>query len=138
MDLIKKKGFGFAFDPKACDSCNGRCCTGEAGHIWVTDEEIEKMSRFLGLGINSLVADYVVRVNGRFSLKEVRTRGRLECICFDNENGRCSVYSVRPTQCRTYPFWDCFRKDKGAAMRECPGVYANVVKVGDAAHPRQS
>lgn len=138
MDLIKKKGFRFAFDPKACDSCNGRCCIGEAGHVWVTDEEIKEISSFLGLGVYSLIKDYLVRVNSRFSMKEVRRNGSLQCVCFDNEEYKCSVYSVRPTQCRAFPFWDCFRRNRDAAVRECPGVYPIVAKAEDAADPRQS
>jgi len=122
MSLITEEGFGFGFDSTACDACGGRCCTGEAGHVWVTEEEIMAISNALALDVGTFSKDYLVRINNRISLKELRIKGKLECVLLDSQNKRCAVYSVRPEQCKTYPFWDCFKKNEKAAMRECPGV----------------
>lgn len=122
MSIITKEGFCFVFDPTACDACGGRCCTGDAGHVWVREEEIMAISKALALDIGTFSNDYLVRINNRFSLKELRIKGKIECILWDSETKRCTVYVVRPEQCRKYPFWECFKKNDKAAMRECPGV----------------
>ena len=122
MSLIRKEGFRFGFDPTACEACGGRCCTGEAGHVWVTQEEIMAISNALALDVGTFLKEYLVQTNNRFSLKELRIKGKLECVLLDSQTKRCAVYAVRPEQCKTYPFWDCFRKNEKAAMSECPGV----------------
>jgi len=40
--LIKEKDFNFGFNPLACNSCDGACCRGESGYIWVKYVEIER------------------------------------------------------------------------------------------------
>lgn len=32
------------------------------------------------------------------------------------------IYEVRPTQCRTFPFWDYFKTRVDELKLECPGV----------------
>jgi Fe-S-cluster containining protein len=122
VSLITKKGFGYGFDATACDACGGRCCTGDAGHVWVTEKEIVAMANALALDVGTFSQDYLVRIHNRFSLKELRIQGTLACALLDKQTKRCTVYAVRPRQCKTYPFWDCFKKNEKAAMRECPGV----------------
>lgn len=122
MPLITKEGFSFGFDPDACDACGGKCCKGEAGHVWVTSEEIRAIADCLNLEVAVFIKDYVVMVKNSFSVKELRIRGKLECALLDQEGRRCAVYPVRPQQCRTYPFWDCFKENINAAIKECAGV----------------
>ncbi|RLB80943.1 MAG: YkgJ family cysteine cluster protein [Deltaproteobacteria bacterium] len=122
MHLIRENGFDFSFDPKACENCHRNCCIGESGYIWVTEEEIHKISNFLGLGINDFISHYLVQIGNRFSLKECKINGSFECVFFDDQNRRCSIYSVRPTQCRRFPFWDHFKSNVDEAIKECPGV----------------
>ena len=45
--MIKKDGFKFAFDPLACSGCEGRCCTGESGYIWITPKEMQEVAKLL-------------------------------------------------------------------------------------------
>ncbi len=47
--LMKKDGFAFEFDPKACEECGGGCCIGESGYIWVTPSEITALCESLNL-----------------------------------------------------------------------------------------
>ena len=54
--IIKKDGFNYAFDTLACSTCEGRCCTGESGYIYVTKNEIEKISKLLDLEVRDFVA----------------------------------------------------------------------------------
>jgi len=55
----------------------------------------------------------------RLSLKE---KSNFDCI-FWNEG--CTVYNVRPLQCRSFPFWEfivCSQKAWEAAEKDCPGI----------------
>ncbi|MBW2107962.1 MAG: 50S ribosomal protein L11 methyltransferase [Deltaproteobacteria bacterium] len=122
MPLITQNGFDFAFDPAACDQCRARCCRGEAGQVWVTPDEIKDIAHHLGLEVHAFLKDYLVTVGNRFSIKELRIKGDLECALLDADGRRCTVYPVRPGQCRTYPFWNCFKANPAAAQAECPGV----------------
>ena len=124
QNLIKKDGFSFAFDPKACESCKGDCCRGESGYIWVNKEEIENIANFLGILKDEFIKNYLKKVKYRFSIKEVVINGEYQCLFFDEKNCRCQIYPVRPTQCRTFPFWDRYKDEKyiNEVCKECPGI----------------
>ena len=123
MSLILTDDFDFAFDPKACARCNGRCCTGDSGYIWVNEEEMRKIADFLDMNMAELIDSHIIRVRKRFSLKEVKGKNGFDCVFFDNKAGRCSIYRVRPEQCRTYPFWNRYKTKASEVLAECPGVY---------------
>lgn len=48
------------------------------------------------------------------------------CVLFDSTTNRCRAYSVRPTQCRTYPFWPQFMTGaadwNAEAAHQCEGM----------------
>jgi uncharacterized protein len=123
MALKRKKGWGFSFDPSACSRCPGRCCTGASGYIWVGGAEIRRIASSVALPLSEFLQRYLLKVGGSYSLKEKRiAKDNFACIFFDVESNACSVYEVRPDQCRTFPFWNHFRKHPGEAEEECPGV----------------
>lgn len=87
-----------------CTQC-GNCCTGPPGYVWVSREEIGKIAEFLGRPDGWLDKDALRRVGFRYSLTE-RPNG--DCtFLITNPDGKkiCSIYPVRPLQCRTWPFW---------------------------------
>ena len=83
-----------------CARCGG-CCGGEPGYVWVSEEEIEEIARYLSVGKEAFAASCLRRVDNRISLLE-EPNG--DCIFFRAGIG-CSIYDARPRQCRTYPFW---------------------------------
>ena len=121
MNIIKKEGFNFSFDTDACKSCEGNCCIGESGYIWVTPKEIENIAEFLEIDKDFFIQNYLIKVGYRFSIKEKPYKNGYACLFFNNA---CSIYPVRPTQCRTFPFWDYFRDEKhfDELKKECPGI----------------
>jgi len=128
MDIIHEKGFDFGFDPKACKKCCGRCCIGESGNIWINKEEISKIAGFLDLSAEDFIKYYLKKVHYRYSLKELKINGSFQCVFFDDKNKNCSIYKVRPTQCRTFPFWEYFKKNTDEIIKECPGIKINSQK----------
>lgn len=123
MALIRKEGFDFEFDTDACEPCNGRCCRGESGDIWVNMPEIESISRYLKTTVFSFIETYLHRVGNRFTIRERHTGSEYECV-FLSETGKkqCRIYPVRPAQCQLFPFWSYYRTRPEALFKECTGV----------------
>jgi Fe-S-cluster containining protein len=123
MDLIKKDGFEFSFNPKACEECGGRCCTGESGYIWTTPLEMHKIANFLNIPIEEFKKVYLIKVDYKFSIKEKKlSENNFACLFFNEKEKNCMIYDVRPHQCKTFPFWDYFKNDKEKVKEECPGI----------------
>ena len=114
--------YPYTFDPEACQTCPGTCCNGKSGNIWVSRKEIEDIAKFLGLKTEDFILDYLRGINNRYSIKELRTGNNYACVFFDHEKNGCSIYPVRPEQCRTFPFWPWFREHPQELFKECPGA----------------
>jgi Fe-S-cluster containining protein len=121
-DIIKKESFPYAFKPSACESCEGKCCTGESGYIYVTKNEIEKISELLNLSVNDFGVKYLFKKGYKYSIKEVQIEDSYECVFYDRESNGCKIYEARPSQCITFPFWDYFKTHIDELKEECPGI----------------
>ena len=84
-----------------CTMC-GKCCTGEPGFVWVTEEEIAAIAAFRQEKVAEVKALYTRRAKGKRTLRE---HGDGDCVFYDHQKG-CTIYPVRPPQCRTWPFWE--------------------------------
>lgn len=108
-----------------CQQC-GRCCSGPGeGYIWVTRPEMEIIADFLKISIGQLRERYLKRVGLRITIIEQQITK--DCIFLKSNGGhkKCMIYSVRPSQCRNWPFWpnnltspDAWNK----AAQKCPGI----------------
>ena len=122
-ELMQKEGYTYKFDPSACEACGGHCCTGESGYIWAKYAEIEKMADFVNLSVEDFATMYLRKVKHRYSLVEKQLAAdNFACVFFDESKKRCSIYPVRPLQCRTFPFWEQFKNDEDEVKKECPGI----------------
>jgi uncharacterized protein len=86
----------------------------------VNEEEIGAIAEFRGEPVEQVVGLYTRREGSRRSLKE---KANGDCVFYDRDAG-CTVYAVRPRQCRTWPFWECNTRTPEAWARaadECPG-----------------
>ena len=122
QDLMKKEGYPYLFDPSACADCQGRCCTGESGYIYVTKSEIESIAELLSLEVNEFVSEYLFKKGYKYSIKEREFNGSYECIFYDRETNGCTIYDARPSQCKTFPFWDYYKTRVEELKLECPGI----------------
>jgi Fe-S-cluster containining protein len=102
-----------------CTRCR-QCCTGEPGYVWLTRVEMDRIATFLDMALEEFSRRYCRRVFLSISLRE-RENG--DCVLLGPDG--CSVYPVRPSQCRTFPFWKSnlgSRRRWEAAGQRCPGV----------------
>jgi Fe-S-cluster containining protein len=121
--LIKKEGFNFAFDPNGCNSCKGNCCIGESGYIWINSQEIQALAFHLKISSEDLKTRYLNKIEYKYSIKEIKlASNNYACCFFDLDKKQCSVYDVRPNQCRTFPFWDYFKENEEEVYKECPAI----------------
>ncbi len=123
MSISKNEEYCYSFDPTACETCGGKCCRGESGYIWAKRDEIIRMGDFLGIELNDFADKYLKKVKHRYSLREKKLApDDYACVFFDEVKERCTIYPVRPLQCRTFPFWEQFKNNEDEVRRECPGI----------------
>ena len=104
-----------------CSQC-GNCCTGGPGVVWVTDDEIREIAEFRGLSIGEMRINHTRLHGGRVTLREFANG---DCTFFDGQTRRCTIYPVRPPQCRTWPFWNSNLESPETWKRAqpvCPGM----------------
>jgi Fe-S-cluster containining protein len=102
-----------------CTRC-GNCCTGTPGYVWVNDEEIAAIAAFRGEPEAETKAVYTRQARRGRTLRE---KANGDCVFYDRSKG-CTVYPVRPRQCRTWPFWESNVASPEAweqTCRICPG-----------------
>ncbi|MBL7153635.1 MAG: YkgJ family cysteine cluster protein [Phycisphaerae bacterium] len=108
-----------------CQGCGG-CCSGPGeGYIWATRAEIELIADFLEISIGELKRDYLKRVGLRTTIIEHDLSRDCIFLCEIDGGKKCSIYAVRPSQCRNWPFWPnnlAGAKAWNEATRKCPGV----------------
>ncbi len=122
QDNIVKEGFEYKFDPSKCFECEGKCCTGESGYIWLTPAEMEAIAKYIDVDMQTFKEEYLRKIKYKYSLKERQREDDFACIFFDEKAKNCSIYEVRPKQCATFPFWDYFKNHIDEAVDECPGI----------------
>lgn len=103
-----------------CTQC-GDCCTGAPGFVWVSDEELQAIADYLHEPLEQVaqMKSYV-----GFRGRSLRERANGDCVFYDKTAG-CTIYPVRPGQCRTWPFWHSNLKTPSAWQRtcdKCPGA----------------
>jgi hypothetical protein len=106
-----------------CTGC-GQCCTGSPGYVWVTEEEIQKIADFLSISLQNFATLYLRKIDGRWSLRELRHT--YDCVFL--KDNKCSIYTLRPTQCKTFPWWPRnlqSRSDWIEAAKHCEGISHN-------------
>jgi Fe-S-cluster containining protein len=108
-----------------CLRC-GNCCSGPAeGYIWVAGQEIRLIAQFLNVTTRELKKKFLRRVGFRRTI--IEQAGTRDCIFLrKTEQGKtCSIYPVRPSQCRSWPFWPynlASPYDWNMMAHKCPGI----------------
>jgi len=118
---VANKSFSLANLRFECTGC-GACCRGRGDYfVEVSRAEQRRIQRFLKISWRWFRRRYVVAYeDGSEGLRW----GKNRCAFLDRSD-RCRIYSVRPTQCRTYPFWTEVVASRGnwrAAAKECEGI----------------
>lgn len=104
-----------------CQRC-GNCCSGVPGHVWISDEDIPKIAKYLEMDENTFRQRYIIIQHTEGP--RLAQRQNDDCVFYNRANG-CVIYEYRPLQCRTWPFWKSnVSKPKNWAnvSLTCPGM----------------
>lgn len=86
----------------------------------MTREEQERLASFLSMTLETFLKTYTVLIGRRRSLI-----GAGQCVFLDGVTNRCTVYDARPSQCRSFPFWERNLDSVEAwveTARQCEGI----------------
>jgi len=89
--------------------------------VWVNDEEERAIADFLDEDPTRFAAFHVRTLDRGRSLRE---KANGDCVFYEAGTG-CTIYSVRPRQCRTWPFWESNVQSPEAweeTCAVCPGA----------------
>jgi Fe-S-cluster containining protein len=81
-----------------CQQC-GACCRW-SGHVLLTATDITRLAAAAEISEEEFIAQYTVLAANRCQLS---LADRTDGSCILLENGRCSLYTARPGQCRDFP-----------------------------------
>jgi Fe-S-cluster containining protein len=102
-----------------CQSACVRCCEQE-GFVYLNGDDIARLAGHLGITRTEFRRRYVC---GPSTLARFRKPRRKQCP-FLVASG-CSVHSVKPLQCNSFPYWPELLADAGKrreAASYCPGM----------------
>ena len=106
-----------AADLFSCQRC-GSCCHGYGG-TYVTDAEIDKICRYLGLDRKRFIGNYC-QISGSRLVIAQGANGY--CLFWDS---LCKIHPVKPRFCQKWPFIESILVDIGnwkIMAASCPGM----------------
>ena len=83
-----------------CTGC-GKCCTGSPGYVYLSHSDIQTLAEHLSLSTEEFTKNYTRWVEDGYALLD--SPGSSDCIFLKDQ--KCTAYTARPTQCRTFPWW---------------------------------
>ena len=105
----------------SCTRCS-MCCRHEPGYVFLSKKDVQLLAEGLQMGYTDIVREFchwIPLPDGKKRLS-LREKPGFDCIFWQDG---CSVYSCRPLQCRTFPFWESslYFIDSWEALG-CPGI----------------
>ena len=119
MEKFYKNGLNFS-----CTQC-GHCCRHEPGYVFLSENDFQGIIDYLSISEEEFLKKYCRIIDiGFFKKVSLQEKSNYDCIFWQNGLG-CSIYQVRPLQCRSYPFWPAIMESQESWDREaasCPGI----------------
>jgi len=89
--------------------------------VHISEGDVTKISKYLKISRDEFWKNYTTVEGKKIYLKDNPDKD--DCIFLKDD--KCSVYPVRPIQCRTFPFWPQNLKSEkrwNIISTECPGI----------------
>jgi len=86
----------------------------------LTEADLVRIAGFLGMTPAAFERRHVYRTKNQMRLRVPR-----ESQCSFLREGGCSIHTVKPTQCRVFPFWPELldsRREWAKTAKYCPGM----------------
>lgn len=118
------------------DSCGGKCCkpwmNGRSSFVFLTLKDRQRIAGYLKQPVHNFAKKsvfswtrFTTKVSEQWHLAKPWFLARNDDgTCQFLVDGKCKIYPVRPTQCRTFPFWpENLKEEIWAELKEhCPGI----------------
>jgi hypothetical protein len=105
-----------------CTGCS-KCCRHDPGFVFLSPQDILRLMAATGLAFRDFLVKFTKTVDLGIGLAiSLLETARFDCIFWHDG---CSVYSSRPLQCSTYPFWERIVESRESWLeeaRDCPGM----------------
>ena len=103
-------------------TCQPGCtnCCRQKGFVYLTEDDLARIAQFVGMQPAEFERVYVYRTKHLLRLRMPR-----HTQCHFLREGGCSIHTVKPTQCRIFPFWPELVDDKREWRKTaawCPGI----------------
>ena len=109
----------------SCQPDCGRCCDEPGGIVYLSRTDAQRLADHAGLSVQEyLRRDCTTTLDGRYVLRSNQSDGI--CIYLD-EKKQCTIYEVRPQQCKAFPWWAENLRSKRSwnnVKATCPGLTA--------------
>lgn len=109
---------GLRFECTGCGKCC-RCDADEIGYVYLNGDDILALSQCL----NMSEAEFREKYTASKDIYTIIAKPEEDCLFL--KDNHCSVYTARPLQCRTWPFWKTnLAKNKWErnVLSVCPGT----------------
>ena len=96
----------------------GKCCKVN-GYVYLTLKECRQIAKYLGFSTQEFMEQYAKKTRSKIHFKEIN----LQCPFLKRKG--CTIYTVRPLQCRTWPFWQENMKKsiwETEIKKDCSGI----------------
>ncbi|MEE2902518.1 MAG: YkgJ family cysteine cluster protein [Myxococcota bacterium] len=106
----------------SCTQC-GHCCLKD-GLVYLHTEELTQMAAHLKMTQEVFRTTFRVEYDPASEQPVLLAKEGKGCPLLDDKL-RCRVHAVKPSQCRTFPFWSELLDDEDAwneARQDCPGM----------------
>jgi len=103
---------------------SGKCCVSRDsyGFVYLSGNDLKRFSNYFKLSIKKFKEEYCQITDGFVHLIE---KTELNGNCIFLKDKKCTVYTCRPSQCRTWPFWNENMNAKvwnNKISINCPGI----------------
>jgi hypothetical protein len=102
-----------------CQSGCTACCE-QKGFVYLTEADLPRIAEFVGMKPGDFERKFCYRTRNLLRLRIPK-----ESNCRFLRDGGCSIHAVKPTQCRTFPFWPELvesRREWKKTAHYCPGI----------------
>ena len=103
-----------------CQEGCSNCCKVSGGFVLIRDIDLKRIPKYLKISEAEFIKKYT-KEDG----KHVHLIDKNDTDCVFLEDNKCTIYPVRPLQCRTFPFWPQNLKTEKRwhiIEEECPGI----------------
>ncbi len=108
----------------SCQRCSS-CCRHDPGFVFLSEKDVNVLVDVLKMGYNEFIKVYCRWVSYGDGLEKLSLKEQSNYDCIFWKNGGCTVYTGRPLQCRTFPFWHSVVRSEAAwngTGESCPGM----------------